>query len=536
MSNIITRKALSRRTLLKGVGAMLPLPMLNLMTSPSVHASSNTNKTEAPLRFVSLFKPNGIHPGFWNINDGTTDDFELSKAMQPLSEHKDKLLILDNLGDQGFSTHQASAARFLSGNKANHINGSLDQIIAEKIGKECRVRSLELTTEGIFTAEPECSYISYSTSGEMLPRSTDPRLIFDKLFRSPLTNPKQRNLLVSVLEMVREDAKKFERKAGLEDKQVLDQYFTMVREAEMRINNTLSEDNNRFDTFKKPPLKTDFDQQINSMIDVLSLALWTDSTRVASYMLGSDNSRMIFDFLGVTKEHHNVSHFFRNQSASGNESLLKITQWHTEKFAYLLSKLASYQDQNGTLLDNTLVHFGAGMGHSDNHTVQRVPTILAGAKKHLKTGRYLRYSENQRFSNLHQTIGDVFDIKVDQFADATTSLSGWNGQSYNQYQEQIFERWVKNLNISKTEFEAQGRLVLSDKNDEGNIYYLVLNNQDKVRLAIPFRTVMDLNVNFYIGEAIRLKGQGQSKMGYVELTQLSMLTPLFVQESRAGTT
>ncbi len=521
------RKKLDRRTFLKGMGAALPLPYLGLMSTP--YAQANTPYNKAPLRFVSLLKPNGIHPALWNINEGKADNFELSPAMQPFEAIKDKLLILDNLGNEGFSTHQKAAKRFLCGSEKYINQGSLDQHIAAHIGQGTRVRSLELTTEGIFAAAPECSYISYSKTGETLPRSSDPRLVFDRLFRGPLTSKSKRDELVSVLDQVRDDAKRLERRVGTEDKQVLDQYFTMIREAELRLESTKNQTDNRFDDFVRPDFTEHFDEKVHSMMDIMALALWTDSTRVTTYMLGNDNSRLVFDFLGINVEHHHLSHFFRNSSKQNNNNLRTITRWHMEKFVYFINKLDSYRDHHGSLLDNTLVHFGSGMGHSDSHTVKRVPAVLAGAKDHIQTGRYLRYDEDQTYANLHLTIANMFGLNIEHFANSTTTLNGWNGGKFDEFKEPYFDRWVR---AQDGHYEAQGRLVLSSDPAEGNIYYLLLSNNSRIRIEVPFKTTENLTMTFYVGEAVKLKGNGKEKEGVLNLNALTSLEPLFIKKSK----
>ena len=161
-----------RRFLRSAAGPLLPLPLLNLM-----QASASAGEANPPLRFVTLFKPNGVHPPSWNINGGSEFDFRMSPLMQPFAAHRDDLLILDNMGDFGFSSHANSTRRFLSGHHENKQAASIDQLIADKIGGETAHRSLELTTEGLFPNQIGCSYISYDHAGNPIPRESDPQLI-----------------------------------------------------------------------------------------------------------------------------------------------------------------------------------------------------------------------------------------------------------------------------------------------------------------------------------------------------------------------
>jgi hypothetical protein len=216
---------IDRRTFLRGTaGAALPLPFLNLMS-----ASAKESATEKPLvRFMTLFKPNGVHPPSWNISGGAETDFRMSPLMQPFAKHKDDVLILDNMGDFGFSSHANSTRRFLSGHHKNTKAASVDQLIADKISGDTPHRSLELTTEGLFPNQIGCSYISYDQDGQAIPRESDPQLIFDRLFRNPLSHPQKRQEMASLLDRVRDDAKSLTRKAGHEDRATLDQYLTVV--------------------------------------------------------------------------------------------------------------------------------------------------------------------------------------------------------------------------------------------------------------------------------------------------------------------
>ena len=209
--NVTSRNSrLPRRTFLRGAGALLPLPFLNLMEGASKDAD------KPPLRFMTLFKPNGVHPPSWNISGGTEHDFRMSPLMKPFEKHKDDVLILDQMGDFGFSSHANSTRRFLSGHHTNTKAPSVDQLIADQIQGDTPHRSLELTTEGLFPNQIGCSYISYGPNGEAIPRESDPQLIFDRLFRSPLANPKRRQEMASVLDRVLEDARSLVEQTGFE--------------------------------------------------------------------------------------------------------------------------------------------------------------------------------------------------------------------------------------------------------------------------------------------------------------------------------
>ena len=517
----LTSSHLGRRAFLRGAGVLLPLPFLNVMESKASAAAD----AGPPKRFLTLFKPNGVHPPSWNINGGSERDFRMSPLMKSFEKHKDDLLILDNMGDFGFSSHANSTRRFLAGHHANTKSASVDQLIADQIRGDTAHRSLELTTEGLFPNQIGCSYISYDKRGAAIPRESDPQLIFDRLFRSPLANPKRRKEMASLLDRVLEDAKDLSRRTGREDQRTLDEYLQVVRDSEKRLKNlkeaTPTID---FETLERPPLAGNLDEQVESMLDLIVLALWTDSTRCATYMLGNSNSRMIFDFLGIKEQHHYLSHFFRNFSRTNLDSLLKISEWHMQKFDSLLTKLKSKRDGDGTLLDNTLVLFGSGMGHSDNHTATRIPMILAGGKGMIKTGRYVRYEENQQIGRLHLSLLNKFGVDVDSFARSEEPLPGLDASDYNPYQERKFESWAK---VEGDKITVQGRLRMSDNLDEAKIFFVDVEGKKPVRVEVGFSDFHRFNLAYHCGTGVVLKGTGNTSGDQIVIKRVTELTSVF---------
>lgn len=514
--------SMKRRAFLRGAGVLLPLPFLNLMEAK---AAKERDRDPQPKRFLTLFKPNGVHPPSWNISGGTEFDFRMSPLMKPFENHKDDLLILDNMGDFGFSSHANSTRRFLSGHHQNTKSPSIDQLIADQIQGDTAHRSLELTTEGLFPNQIGCSYISYDSNGAPIPRESDPQLIFDRLFRNPMANQKQRDQMTSILDRVGEDTRSLARRAGKEDRQTLEEYLTVVRESERRLSN-MQKAEPRVDVanFTRPGTGANLDEQVESMLDMIELALWTDSTRCITYMLGNSNSRMVFDFLGISEQHHYLSHFFRNFSRSNLESLLKISEWHMLKFDSLLNRLTARREGDGCLLDNTLVLYGSGMGHSDNHTVTRIPIVLAGGRNLLKTGRYVRYSKNQELGRLHIALLEKFGVSVDEFAGVTTALPGLNASDFEPYQEQQFASWSK---ANGNRIEVQGRIRMSDNLDEARIFFVDVTGELPVRVEVEFRDFHDFNIAYHCGTGILLKGRGRIEGDQKIITDVTELKSLF---------
>jgi hypothetical protein len=262
------------------------------------------------------------------------------------------------------------------------------------------------------------------------------------------------------------------------------------------------------------------------MLDLISLAMWTDSTRCITYMLGNSNSRMIFDFLGVKEQHHYLSHFFRNNSRANLDSLLKISLWHMEKFDYLLERMKSFSDSNGRLLDHSVVLFGSGMGHSDSHTGQRIPTVLAGnAAGRLKTGRYLRYANNSAVSRLHRGLLDLFEVSAPEGhpVNAEGSLAGLDGGEFGAYREPPFRTWVK---VDGGKVRVQGRLRLSSNLDEANLFFVDVVGEPPVRIKIGFRNFQQFEMPFFCGTPVELAGNGGKYGSQVVINEVTSLKSL----------
>ncbi|MCM8536465.1 MAG: DUF1552 domain-containing protein [Lentisphaeraceae bacterium] len=516
--------SIDRRSFLRGAGALMPLPFLDIM-----EASAKTKgSSQTPLRFVSLFKPNGIHPPSWNVSGGNQKSYKMAPLMQSFSKHKKDLTVFDNMGDYGFSPHENATRRFMCGHHNNKRSASMDQLIADKIGKETPVRSLELTTEGLFLNQIGCSYISYNAKGKPIPRNSDPQIVFDQLFRNPMSHPTKRQQMTSLLDRVRDDAKSLERRASSRDKEILDQYFTAVRETEKRLENTKKTGPSKvdFSKLKRPQAGGNMDEQVETMLDLIALALWTDSTRCISYMLGNSNSRMVFDFLGISEQHHYLSHFFRNFNANNLRALMKICVWHMEKFDSLLTKMKAYKDPDGkNVLDNSIVLFGGGMGHSDVHTATRIPTIIAGkGGGKLEPGRYLRYNGNQRLAKLHLAVLKKFDINLKSFGGESQALNGLNGEKIDEFHEKPFSKWVK---VNNDTITVQARLRLSDKIEEAKVFYMDLADGSSVKLSVSFGDFHKNNMAYYSGEAMKITGKGSNVNGQLTITKLTEFKSIF---------
>ena len=506
--------SLTRRSVLKGVGVTLPLPFLNVMGAVK-------KENNPPKRFVSLFKPNGVHPPTWAINNGKENDFELSALMKPLQPHKSDLLVLDNMGTKEQAGH--NGANFLCGVESAKA-ASADQVLADHIGKTTALKSLELTTEGIFTNKPDCSYISYDSKGRFIPRNSDAQLVFDQLFRNPLSNPKRKAEMASILDGVKDNANSLASRVGKEDLQTLDEYYTMVRETERKLKSKSNESNAiNFDELERPTAGGGFNKQVTNMLDLIALALWTDSTRVISYMLGNDNSRLIFDFLGIKEQHHYLSHFYRNFSINNISYLNKINLWHIQKFTYLINKLMTFKEGDGTLLDNTVILFGSGMGHSDIHSGNKVPTLMAGGKGLIKTGRYVNHAERQSVSSMHLTLLKQFGVKIDSFHGQTATMTGLNDSSYTAFVEKKVASFIKE---EGKVLKLQGKLRLSTDIKTPRLHLMDIEGVGTVKIEIPFKTFNKVSLPFYCEKNVYIEGKGAKNGTEWRVSDISKITEL----------
>ncbi len=424
---------ISRRTVLRGMGAALALPWLEVMCPATLSASTSR---KPPLRLGVLFKGNGVHPPSWDITGSSETDFALSTLLEPLAPVREKVLILSNLSHrEGGGSHHAAAVAFLSGaGTPGSIDVpqpvTLDQLAAERLGQHTPVRSLELTADSLFLSQPRCSYISYGLDGKPVRREDDPQIVFDRLFRG-LASGARLPRTKSILDAVRADASDLRRTASRADGHTLDSYFEAVRGVERTIEAARAHaGGERWQpatppVLDRPPVLNAFPERVKALLDLMVLAFWTDTTRVATFMLANDNSRLVFDFLGINEEHHYISHFVRHPGIEAIRRFNAITRWHVAQFAYLIDRLAKIEEGEGTLLDNSLLLFGSGLKHGDYHTAADLPVVLAGGGGGtLKTGRWIRYPEPQPYANLLLALLNRLGVDTPRFGSSTGPLPG----------------------------------------------------------------------------------------------------------------
>ncbi len=441
--------SMQRRTFLRGLGAALAVPFMESALPRSAWASA-VNAGKPPLRMAFLFIPNGAHMPDWTpATEGA--DFVLPKTLEPLAAVRQKIQVLSGLSHaQGFALgdgagdHARSAATFLTGVHPVKTDGkgikagiSVDQVAAEQLGKMTRFASLELGIEegrlaGGCDSGYSCAYsnnISWRSPTTPAGKEVNPRQLFDRMFgggsEDDRTQSRAKRDLErkSILDLVQQDARGLRRSLAKSDAQKLDQYLEGVREIEKRIdspNDELYVD----DRMTRPRgVPKDYAKHTGLMGDLLAVALQTDMTRVASWMFANEGSDRSYQMIEVAEGHHSLSHHQGN--ADKQAKIAKINRYHMEQFAHFLGRLDAVREADGTtLLDNTMIVYGSGLGDGNRHNHDDLPIILAGgASAGLIGGRHLKYDNGTPLMNLYLKMLHAADVQVDAVGDSTGPLA-----------------------------------------------------------------------------------------------------------------
>jgi hypothetical protein len=441
---------ISRRTLLKGLGTAIALPMLDQMV-PVLSLAAPSSSVKAPTRMAFFYVPNGIHMQDWTPKvDGAA--FELPKTLEPLAAHKDRLLVLSGLtadkaranGD-GPGDHARAMSAFLTGCQPKKTAGadirvgvSVDQMAAMKVGSKTKFPSLEIGTEGGRQAGScdsgySCAYSSsISWRGESTPmiKEIDPRLLFERLFASQDPNEaaasraKREQYAKSILDFVQADANDLRRRLGQADQRKMDEYLTSIRELEQRIQRTEKgqvAEAKQPDLAKPTGVPKDYEDHIRILSDLLVLAFQGDLTRISTFVYANDGSNRSYRMIEVSEGHHDLSHHGGNQEKQAK--IAKINRFHITQFAYLLGKLQSIPEGDGTLLDHCMLAYGAGIGDGNRHNHDDLPILLAGAGNGtLKPGRHIKYKRETPLNNLWLAMLDRMGAKTEKLGDSTGVL------------------------------------------------------------------------------------------------------------------
>ena len=454
---------ISRRRALRGIGATVALPFLQAMIPAGARLESFMEK-HSPRRFAVFYFPNGVREDHWTPSQFGRK-FDMSPTLKPLEAYKNDLLILgqlkNNLVDvKGTDGHYTKTAPFLTCRLIEKTTGanidvkgtSVDQVLAQQLGNQTRFPSLEYGLDPVKGGVDELvgytrlygSSISWESPTRPRPKEVNPRFAFDRLFRNfipGVTPVKENPWKKSVVDLVLEDAKQLNRQLGAADQNKMAEYLESVRSVEKRLDS--ADDLREFEENITPDIKrelirlnvqlndyielnsgVDATEKVRLMMDINALALWSDATRVTTFMFGNSVSNRSFSFLdGVEGGHHSISHHRGHPKRI--EMYGKINLWHSQQFRYFLDRVSNMKEGDKSLLDNSIILYGSSLRDGDKHRASNLPIVLAGGGAgKLDTGQNIRYQEDTPLANLYLTLLDTMGVPADSFADSTGKLEG----------------------------------------------------------------------------------------------------------------
>jgi len=443
---IIPKLAIPRRTVLRGLGATLALPLLERMVPTTALARAATT---AVTRFCTVYVPNGIVMERWTPETEGTG-FAFTPTLKPLEPYREHLLLLSGLDNTGARSrsgasgaHAKPAGAFMTGIEPLPTTGSsslslgisMDQIIANTLGQETPLPSLELGLEGADTVNGvgtcdvgfSCAYqnrLAWSGPSTPLPVETNPRVVFDRLFGNvDSTDPVVRRARLrrqnSIIDSVLDKVERLQGDLGRRDRAKLDEYLQSVREIERRIQNAEAQGRELPLVESPAGIPVSYDEHARLMFDMQTLALQTDTTRVITFQIGREQSGATYPQIGVSDSHHPISHHGGDKNKI--ESLAKINAYHANLFAYFLEKLATTGDGDASLLDNVITLYGSAISEGNSHDIRNLPILLAGGGAgRIKGGRHVKYPERtQRLTNLQLTLLNKLGVATETFGDST---------------------------------------------------------------------------------------------------------------------
>lgn len=443
---MITKKVLPRRTFLRGMGAAIGLPVLDAM-APALASSRVPGKT--PIRMAFVYVPNGIDMRYWTPPyEGPLG--ELPRILKPLEPLKQDILVLSNLTHNngralldGPGDHGRCCASYLTGVHPRKsmvdikAGISCDQIVANQIGQETRFPSLEVGLEdarqaGDCDSGYSCAYtnnLAWKSETQPLPPILNPRALFERLFGvgaelSPEERARKNRYRRSILDFVAEDTRKLQASLGPTDRRKLEEYLSSIREIERQIEKA-EKDNAQINPGMAKPygIPADFAEHFRLMTDMITVAFQADLTRVVTFLVTREGTSRAYREIGISDGHHPLTHH-RNDPVM-MEKVAQINEYHMRQFAAWMMKLKSIREDGGSILDNSMIVYGAGLADGNRHTHEDLPTLIAGrGGNYLKSGRRLVYRKETPMSNLFVTMMDRMGVKVEYFGDSTGRIEG----------------------------------------------------------------------------------------------------------------
>jgi Protein of unknown function (DUF1552) len=442
----ITRRTLPRRTFLRGMGTAVALPFLDAMTPALAKPAAG----KAPVRMAFVYVPNGMDMRHWDM------DYEgklgiLPQTLAPLEAHKNDILVLGNLTHNtgralldGAGDHGRCCGSYLTGvqvkKSVSDIRAavSMDQLVADQIGKQTRFASLEVGLEdgrqaGDCDSGYSCAYtnnLAWRSETQPLPPILDPRALFERLFGdgaelSPEARAQRRINRRSILDFITEDTRALHGNLGPTDQRKLDEYLSSIRQIEEQLKRA-EQENAQVDPGMEKPygIPSDFAEHFRLMTDMITVAFQADLTRVVTFLVTREGTSRAYREIGIPDGHHPLTHHqnIREQM----DKVAKINQYQMEQFSQWVTKLKSAHEGNGSLLDNSMIVYGAGLSDGNRHTHHDLPTLIAGhgGGNYIKTGRRVVYRKETPMCNLFLTMMDRMGTRMDHFGDATGHLNG----------------------------------------------------------------------------------------------------------------
>jgi len=429
----ISKKHLTRRTVLRGAGTALALPLLDAMIPARTALAQTAAKATPHLGFI--YFPHGAVMNRWTPT-GTGPIGEFGDILKPLDKYKAMTTVFSNIDNPAAvgPVHALSPGTWLSCTRPAfsqepHGGTTADQIAAQHIGQDTPMPSLEVATDnrgggGFCDRDYGCSYastISFRTPTTPLPMEIDPRKLFIRLFGQGDNATERASLSKhygSVLDMVGDEIKDLERVVGPSDKAMLSDYLETVREMERRLEKMEARDLSKVDIPNAPgEAQLPIDQHINLLFDLVALAYQANMTRVFSFMMAAEVSGQTYNHIGVPDAFHPLSH--HNNEPAKMDRLVKVQTYHTQVFAKFLDKLAKMPDGDGTMLDHSLFLYGSNMSNSNAHNHYPLPTSIVGGWKPVKGGQHIVPAEHTPLSNVLLTMLDRAGIPQDKIGDST---------------------------------------------------------------------------------------------------------------------
>jgi len=441
---MITRKALARRTFLRGMGTAVALPFLDAMIPAFAKATG-----KPPVRLAFVYVPNGIMMDGWNPDyEGKLAD--LPRILKPLEPYKQDITLLGNLTHNtgralldGAGDHGRCCGSYLTGIQVKKTTTdikagvSMDQIVAKQIGGQTRFASLELGLEdarqsGDCDSGYSCAYtnnLAWRSETQPLPPILDPRALFERLFGdgvalSPEARERQAKYRRSILDFVADDTRKLETGLGPTDKRKLDEYLSSIREVERQLEKA-EKDNAQIDPHMEKPYGTpaDFAEHFKLMTDMMTIAFQADLTRVVTFLVTHEGTSRAYREIGISDGHHPLTH--HQNRAEYIEKVRLINSYHMKQFAGWIEKLTSLKEADGKLLDNLMIVYGAGLSDGNRHLHEDLPTLIAGrGGNFIKSGRRIVYRRETPMCNLFLTLMERMGVRMEHFGDATGNLEG----------------------------------------------------------------------------------------------------------------